>query len=96
MATINTHCLKMHGLRKACSESKNLTGYYGGQYVQISYDTAVGKVLSDCHVSIGQNSWTQYDDPSVICVCNISEPATMQQIADLIYSAVQQRRELYD
>ena len=91
MATINTHGLKMHGLRKACSESKNLTGYYGGQYVQISYDTADGDVLSDYHVSLGQNSWTQYHDPSVIRVCNVSEPATMQQIADMIYSAVQQR-----
>lgn len=91
MATINTHGLKMHGLRKACSKSKNLTGYYGGQYVQISYDTADGDVLSDYHVSLGQNSWTKYHDPSVIRVCNVSEPATMQQIADMIYSAVQQR-----
>lgn len=89
MATINTHGLKMQGLRKACSESKNLTGYYGGQYVQISYDTAGGKVLSDYHVSLGQNSWTQYDESSVIRVCNISEPTAMQQIADMIYSALQ-------
>lgn len=93
MATINTHGLKMHGLRKACSESKNLTGYYSGQYVQISYDTACGKVLSDYHVSLGQNSWTQYHDPSVIRVCNLSEPTTMQQIADLICSAVQDRKD---
>lgn len=89
MSKVNTHGLKMHGLRNACSESKDLTGYYSGRYVQISYDTRSGEILTDYHVSLGQNSWTQYHDASIIRVCNLSDPATMQQIADMVYSAMQ-------
>ena len=91
MGKVDTHGLKMIGLRSACSDTKGLTGYYSGRYVQISYDLRSGEILTNYHVSLGQNSWTKYHDPSVIRVCNVSEPATMQQIADMIYSAVQQR-----
>ncbi len=85
MEKVNTHGIKMIGLRAACSESKILTGYYGGSHLQISYDTKTGKILTGYHVG---NSYTVYDDPAVIWVCNLSDPSTMQEISDKIHAAV--------
>ena len=82
--TNNTHGYVMHGLRRASGETKDLTGYYSGRYVQISYDRATGDILTDYHVSLGQNWWTQYHDPEIITVCNAVVPMTMRQIADAI------------
>lgn len=83
--SINKYGIKMHGLRQACSETKGLHGYYSGEYVQISYDKNTGDILTNYHYSIGQNSWTQYHNPSIITLCNICSPMTMQGIADLIH-----------
>lgn len=80
----NTHGLVMKGLRNACSETKGLTGYYSGHYVQISYDTSDGEILTDYHYSLGQNSWSQYHSKSIITIRNASKPMTMQEIADEI------------
>ena len=89
MGKVDTHGLKMIGLRSACSETKYLPGDYSGHYVQISYDISSGEILTNYHVSLGENSWTQYNDQSVSTVCNVSRPKTMQEIADLVSSAVQ-------
>lgn len=86
--TTNTYGLTMRGLRKAAGDTKGLTGYYSGHYVQISYDTSDGEILTNYHYSLGHNTWSQYHDSDIITVCNASEPMTMQQIADAIVEAV--------
>ena len=86
--TINRHGLILSGLRKAAGETKGLTGYYSGRYVQISYDTRNGAILTNYHYNLGQNSWTQYHNSDIITICNASSPMTMQQIADAIAEAV--------
>lgn len=85
---MNTYRMTMRGLRKAAGETKGLRGYYGGGYVQISYDTGTGDVLTDYHYSIGNSWWTQYHDQAIITVCNARRQMTMQQIADAIARAV--------
>lgn len=85
---IDTHGIKMYGLRKAAGETKRLTGYYSGHYIQISFDTSDGEILTDYHCSFGQNSWSVYHKPSIISVCNACIPMTMQQIADKIAEVV--------
>lgn len=40
-----------------------------GKYVQIDFDRNTGEVLTSFHVSLGQNSWTEYHDPDVIHIC---------------------------
>jgi len=85
---VNTHGLKMIGLKKAAGETKGLTNYYSGHYVQISYDKVTGEIISDYHYSLGQNWWTQYHDSNVITIGNASSPLTMQAIADWIAEAV--------
>lgn len=86
---INTYGKKMNGIRKASGETKGLTGYYSGHYVQISYDKVTGDVLTNYHYSLGQNSWSEYNDPNVITIGNYSEPMTMQAIADEINNALE-------
>ena len=88
MKKIDMHNLKMIGLRKAASDTRGLTGPYNSDYIQISYNTSDGEVLTNYHCSLGHNSWTQYHDRDVIAVCNADGPMTMQQIADAIADAV--------
>ncbi len=85
---VNTHGLKMVGLKEAAGETKELKGFFDPGYVQISYDTESGEVLSDYHYNLGHNDWTRYHDPNVINIGNFCEPTTMQEIADAINSAV--------
>ena len=92
MKAVNTHNLKMVGLKAASSETKGLCGAYSGQYVQIGYDTKTGEVITNYHVSLGANSWTKYHNGDVINCGNVFEPMTMQAIANKIAEAVNSRR----
>lgn len=83
---INTNGLKIKGLKKASGETVNWPLYSGG-YTEIFYDRSTGEVWTIDQVSLGENSWTAYDDPEVIKVCNTSIHMTMQQIADAIWEA---------
>lgn len=85
---INKHGLKMHGLKKASGMTKDLRGYYSGHYIQLSYDLDTGNILTDYHYNLGENWWTKYHNPNIITVCNLTEPTTMQDIADLISDAI--------
>lgn len=85
---INTHGIKMTGLKALSGKTKDLQGYYSGSYVEVCYDRSTGKAWGVYHYSLGQNTWTQYHDPAVIKCGNVSEPMTMQALADLIASHV--------
>lgn len=84
MAKVNKHGMKMVGLKKASGETQNY-GYYSGMYVEIFYDKADGEVWGVFQYSLGQNSWTEYHDSSIVKICNTSSHMTMQEIADAIY-----------
>ena len=88
MAKINTHGLKMKGIKKASGDTCN---YSSGHYIQISYDTETGDIMTDYHYSLGRNSWTQYHDPAIITICTTDYHMTMQDIADAIAEAVANR-----
>ena len=80
---INTHGLKMTGLKKASGATCNY-GDYSPKYDQIFYDRFTGEVWTVFHWSIGGNSWTEYDDEEVIWICDARHHMTMQRIADEI------------
>lgn len=90
--TVNTHNLKMIGLKKASGETRNY-GDYSDRYDEILYNLATGEITTRYHVSLGQNSWTQISDPDVIRICNAQRHMTMQQIADAIAQRVAEIRE---
>lgn len=83
MKAVNTYGLNIIGLRKACGETGNYSAG-SGCYDEIFYDRQTGEVWTKYQCSLGQNSWTQYHDPSVIKICNTTTHMTMQQIADSI------------
>ena len=80
--------LKIKGLKAIAGASKDLQGYYSGRYLQVNYNRTTGEAWYNEHVSLGQNSWTQYDDKDIINCGNISEPATMAQLREIIEEAV--------
>lgn len=84
MAKINTHGIKMIGLRKAAHTTKGLTPY-GDVRTQISYDRDTGDIYTTEHTG---DSWSQYCDPAVITVCFTRQHLTQQQIADRIAEAL--------
>lgn len=88
MAKINTHGLKMQGIKKASGDTCN---YSSGRYIQISYDTETGEILTDYHCSLGHNSWTRYHDPAIITICTADYHMTMQEIADAIAEKIEAR-----
>ena len=87
MAKVNTHGLKMVGLKKASGNTEDY-GYYSPSYEEVFYDMKTGEVWTVFQHSLGQNWWTQYDDKNIIKICNTSHHMTMQEIADRIYDAV--------
>ena len=80
---LNTYGLKMTGIRKASGATCNWDGR-----TQISYDTETGEIYTNDHIG---DSWSQYHSPAVITVCFASEHMTMQEIADRIREAVEDK-----
>lgn len=89
MAKINTHGIKMVGLRKASGDTRN---YYDSRYIQISYDRDNGDILTDLHSDWGRTWETVYHEPGVIKICTTSRHLTMQEIADRIAEAVDEAK----
>jgi hypothetical protein len=84
MANINTHGIKINGLRKAAHETKGLSPY-GDVRTQISYDRDTGDIYTNDHIG---DDWSRYYDPAVITVCFAKRHMTQQQIADRIADAL--------
>ena len=80
---VNTHGLKMIGLKAACQETVNWDPRSGG-HTQISYDKSTGEIFATDH--IGQ-SWTVYHDINVVTF-HTTKHMTMQEIADRIAETV--------
>ena len=87
MGKVNYHGLNIKGIKKASGATMDY-GYYSGCYDEVFYDRKTGEVWTVYQYSLGQNTWTQYDYPDVIKVCNASQHMTMQEISDAIYQAL--------
>lgn len=82
---LNTHNIKMRGLRKASGQTINWKA--NGWHTQVSYDTETGDIYTNDHCG---ESWSEYPS-EVITVCHTTRHMTMQQIADAIARAMAQR-----
>ena len=74
----------MKGLRKVCSETKGLHGYYSGEYLELFYDVQEDKVFTVYKYSLGQNSWTVFHDDTVIPCGVIDSPKTQEEIRTIV------------
>lgn len=83
--------IKLKGLKKLCSDTKNLSGYYSGEYLQINYEITTGEVWGNYHYSLGQNSWSEYHDKNIINCGNVSNPHTMKELVEIINEALMER-----
>ena len=88
MAKVNTHGLKMIGLKKASGNTEDY-GFCSGMYEEIFYNKQTGEVWTKFQCSLGYNSWTEYHDEDIVKICNTDEHMTMQEIADCIYNHIQ-------
>ena len=77
---INTYGYTMKGLRDAAKATKCLTGASCGR-VQINYDSAEGIVFVN---RVQHDTWVRYRNEAVLVVCQVREPLTAQQVADLV------------
>ena len=84
---LNTYGLKMNGIKKASQDTADWDTRSGG-YEELFYNINSGNVWAVTQVSIGQNSWTEYDDPSIIKIMNSTKHMTMQEIADAIFNCM--------
>ena len=77
--------IKLIGVRNIVTEARNNLGTNNNLYLQINVDKSTGKVWSDLHCSIGQNSWNVYSDSDIITVCNISDSSiTMADLKAMV------------
>ena len=81
MPQVDIHGKTMYGLKKASGKTKCL---YPPEYIQISYNTETGEVLTSYHYDLGKNSFTRYDDENIILVTRTDEDLTQKQIAEKI------------
>lgn len=86
---LDRHGLKMAGIKAASGETCDY-GYLSDRYVEIFYDRATGEVWTVFQCSLGQNMWSEYNDPDVIKICNTDMHMTMQEIADAIARKVRE------
>lgn len=89
MKAVDTHGLKINGLRRVCGEAGGWPANSGG-YDEIFYNRETGDLWTVPQVSLGRNSWTEYrNNPEVVKVCETSEHMTMQEIVDAVSRAVE-------
>ena len=82
---IDTHGLRIKGLRKASGET-DWGNPRHGNYTEIFWDQRTGEVWGVHQVSFGHNSWSEYHDPDIVKVCIADDHMTMQAIADAIWA----------
>ena len=76
--------IKLTGVKNVVTEAKNNLGK-NNLYLQINVDKTTGKVWSDLHCSIGQNSWNNYHDSDILNCGNISDKnITMAEVKTMV------------
>jgi len=76
--------MKLKGIKNVVTEARNNLGK-NSLYLQINVDISTGRVWSDLHCSIGQNSWNNYKDSNILNCGNVSDKnVTMAEIKAMV------------
>lgn len=78
----------MKNLKKVCGETKKLRGYYDSVYLQLNYDKKEDEVFTDFHCDLGHSWHTFYHDENIVECGNIYDPCTMENIKEMVYTAL--------
>lgn len=84
MAKLNKHGLKIVGIKKASSETREL-GYTGVVNI-IKYDRETGTIWTVAETS--NTFWRFSADSTIMEVCRSAHHMTMQDIADALYCTI--------
>jgi len=77
--------IKIKGIKNVVTEAKNNLGKNNNLYLQVNIDKSTGRVWSDLHCSVGQNSWSEYVDKDVLNCGNVSNKnITMADVKAMI------------
>lgn len=80
--------MKFKGLKKVVSEIKEISGNNRGFYYEVFYNKETDTVFSEEHVSLGKNSWTEYDNVNIIRIGNFDCYVSMSDLKDLIKTTI--------
>ena len=76
--------IKLIGVKNIVTEARANLGT-NSLYLQVNVDKTTGKVWSDLHCSIGQNSWSVYKDSDILNCGNVSDKnITMAEIKAMV------------
>jgi len=76
--------IKLIGVKNIVTEARANLGT-NSLYLQVNVDKTTGKVWSDLHCSIGQNSWNVYKDSDILNCGNVSDKnITMAEIKAMV------------
>lgn len=76
--------MKLTGIKNVVSEARNNLGR-NNLYLQINVNKSTGKVWSDLHCSIGQNSWNEYKDSDILNCGFVSDKnITMAEVKAMV------------
>lgn len=78
----------MKNLRKVCSETKSLKGFYDGGYLQLNYNKTDDNVFTNYHYGLGHTWETNYDDVNIINCGIICTPKTQKEILKMVENAL--------
>lgn len=74
----------MKNLRKVCSETKSLKGFYDAGYLQLNYDKTNDSVFTNYHYDLGHTWETNYNDVNIINCGVICNPKTQKEISEMV------------
>lgn len=80
----NTFGLKMVGLREAADSTEEY-GWNGLKYNELFYNMRTGDVWTVRQVSVNHVAQTEYKNPSIVKIGNITSKLSEQQVAIKIY-----------
>lgn len=84
----NTFGLKMDGLT-ATAQTLEDYGWNGLQYNELFYNMRTGKVWTVHQVSLNHTLQTEYNNPSIVKIGNVTDKLTEQQLAIRVYRGLQ-------
>jgi hypothetical protein len=84
MATINTHGLKMDGLKESAAETSNYRWCVGLKTI-ISYLVDEGVVTAN---TVTTDAWLRWDDDANVVSIESTRHMSAQKVADELYAAV--------
>lgn len=72
----------MKYLKKTVSEIKSCPQGVGAYY-EVFYNRETDKLFTVFQVSLGHNSWTEFEGPEIIKIGEFANPITMKELKEL-------------